>query len=104
MANKSQEQAQSSEQQEQKSQKEGIQEISLSLPIEDLEVLCEMIVDFDNLKANGYDLIGDVKTLGWEKFFNRLKGPVYPELVKKFWIHATISKLQISLYVMGKKF
>lgn len=62
MANKSQEQAQSSQQQKQQSQKYGIQEISISLSVKDLEVMCEMIVDFDNLKANGYGLTRDVKT------------------------------------------
>lgn len=41
-----------------------------------------MIVDFENLKANGFNLVGGVKAQRWEEFFNRIKGPIYPELVK----------------------
>lgn len=69
-----------------------------------MEVLCEMIVDFDNLKTNDYELTRDVKSQGWEEFFNHLQGPICPELVKQFWIHATASKLQISSYILRKKF
>lgn len=62
--------------------KEGIQELTLSTPAMQLEVLCGMLVDFDNLKANGFDLIKWVKSQNWEGFSDRLKGHVYPELVK----------------------
>ena len=31
--------------------------INLANPFEKLEVLCELLVDFDNLKENGMDLI-----------------------------------------------
>lgn len=41
--------------------KEGNQEITFSNPLTQLEVLCELLVDFDNLKANGFDLIDEVK-------------------------------------------
>lgn len=49
-----------------------------------LKVLCELLFDFDNLKENGYDLTGTVRTQGWEGYFERLKRPVYSELVKQF--------------------
>lgn len=39
-----------------------------------LKVLCKFFVDFDNLKANGYDLLGTVVTQGWKGYFKRLKG------------------------------
>ena len=42
------------------------------------------MVDVDNLKQNGYDLTKDIRTQGWEGYFERLKGPVYTELVKQF--------------------
>lgn len=63
---------------------EEIPKISLSTPVTKLEVLCESILDFENLKLNGFDLTSDVVTQGWEDFFNRLKGPVYSALVKYF--------------------
>lgn len=61
---------------------ECILKISLSTLVDELEGLCETIVDFDNLKKNGFDFSGDVATQGWEVHFNSLKGPVYPALVK----------------------
>lgn len=60
---------------------EDISDISLSTPVDELEVLFETIVDFDNLKKNGFDLSIDVATHGWEVYFNKLKGSVYPALV-----------------------
>lgn len=45
--------------------------------------MCELMVDFDNLKANGFYLYGTLRSQGWEGFFERLKGPVYDQLVKK---------------------
>lgn len=41
---------------------ENFPEITLSTPVVDLEVLCESIVDFDNLKLNQFDITGDVIT------------------------------------------
>lgn len=55
-----------------------------------LEVLCESMVDFDSLAANGFDLRPTVNFQGWVKYFDRLIGPVFPHLVKEFWIHAHV--------------
>lgn len=60
-------------------------------------------MNFDNLKANEFDLTKGVKSQGWEEFFNCLKGMVYLELVKQFWIFAKASKLQVNSYVLGHK-
>ena len=68
--------------QQQEQVKEGLQEITLSTLVIELKVLCEMIIDFDNIKANGFDLTEGVKFQGWEEFFNHPKGPVYPDLAK----------------------
>lgn len=38
--------------------------IKLSTLVVDLEVICESIVDFSNLKLNEFDLTGDVTTKG----------------------------------------
>lgn len=83
---------------------EGIPEIFLSTQVSELEVLYESIMDFDNLILNASDLSTDVVAQGWEVFFNRMKGLMYPAMVKDFWIHVTTTYLQISSYVMGKTF
>lgn len=41
---------------------EGMPEISSSTPVDELEVLCKYIIDFKNLKQNGFDIFGDVAT------------------------------------------
>lgn len=69
----------------------GLYEISLSTLVTNLEVICESIVDFENLNTNRFDLSLEVTAQKWEVFFNRLKGLVYSTLVKKFWIHAKTS-------------
>ena len=76
---------------------------TLLTPIDSLEVMCELIVDFVSMKENGYDLIPDVEFQGWTKYFDRLLGPVFPKLVKEFWIHATTSNHQVTCFVKGKK-
>ncbi|KAI5444451.1 hypothetical protein KIW84_012905 [Lathyrus oleraceus] len=35
------------------------------------------MIDFENLKRNGFDLLSAIKIQGWEKYFNRLQGPVF---------------------------
>ena len=68
---------------------------TLLTPIKNLEVLSELIVDFNSLKENGFDLSEEVKAQGWEKYFDRLVGPTFPILVKEFWIHASSSNHQV---------
>ena len=50
---------------------------TLLTPIDTLEVLCELIVDFESMKENGHDLTPDVEFQGWTKYFDRLIGPVF---------------------------
>lgn len=66
-------------------------------------VLFETIVDFKNLKENGFDFSKTLELQGWKTFFGRLTGPMYPVLVKKFWVHATAEKETITSYVMNRK-
>ncbi|KAI5420797.1 hypothetical protein KIW84_044575 [Lathyrus oleraceus] len=63
--------------QQQEQIREGIRELTLSTPVIQLEVLCELLVDFENLKVNGFDLTKGVRTQGWKGYFGRFKGPVY---------------------------
>lgn len=82
---------------------EGIPKLTLHSPVNDLMVLYETIVDFNNLKENGFDFFETLELQGWKTFFERLTGPVYPVLVKQFWMHATAGKKTITSYVMNWK-
>lgn len=84
------------------SQKYVALERTLFTPVDKLDVQCETFVDFDSIAENGFDFREAVKFQGWEKFFERLPGPVYPTLVKEFWIHAWYPKVVLSS-VMGTK-
>lgn len=61
---------------------EGIPELTLNTHVDELMVLCETIVDFENLKEIGFDFFETLAFQGWNSFFERLKGLVYPVLVK----------------------
>ena len=37
---------------------------TLLTPVDNLEVICELIIDFESLKENGFDLYEDVTTQG----------------------------------------
>ena len=76
---------------------------TLLTPIDNLEVLSELIIDFESLQENGFNLYEDVTAQGWNRYFDRLLGPTFPILVKEFWIHASSSKHQVTSYVMGRK-
>ena len=39
--------------------------INLATPFEGLEVLCETLVDFDNMRRNGVDLTEELRQQGW---------------------------------------
>ena len=76
---------------------------TLLTPVKNLEVLSELIIDFESLKENGFDLTEEVRAQKWERYFDRLVGPTFPALVKEFWIHAKVSKHLVISSVMGKK-
>ncbi|KAI5387729.1 hypothetical protein KIW84_073720 [Lathyrus oleraceus] len=50
--------------------------INLATPFDKLEVLCESLVDFNNMKRNGVDLTEELRQQGWENYFQRLYGPI----------------------------
>lgn len=82
---------------------EGIPELTLHTTVNELMVLWETVVDFKNLKDNGFDFSKTLDLQGWKTFFERLTGPVYPFLVKQFWVHATAEKETVISYVMNRK-
>lgn len=61
---------------------EWIPKLTLNTPIDELMFICETIVDFKNMKDNGFDFSEILEFQGWEGFFERLTGLVYPVLVK----------------------
>src|SRR3954470_14659369 len=65
------------------------------IPTEELEVLCESAVNINNLKENGFKCDARVFEQGWSKYLDRLVGPIYPEHVKDFWVHATVTPTAI---------
>src|SRR3954465_4453850 len=71
------------------------------IPTKELEVLCESAVDINNLKANGFQCDARIFEQGWSKYLNRLVGPIYPELVKDFWVHATVTPSAVISFVLG---
>ncbi|KAI5443690.1 hypothetical protein KIW84_012372 [Lathyrus oleraceus] len=77
--------------------------IHISTPFEKLEVLCESLVDFENMKRNGVDLTEELKMQGWETYFRCLYGPVYTNLANEFWHFADSDDHYIVSYVLGVK-
>ncbi|KAI5444842.1 hypothetical protein KIW84_013212 [Lathyrus oleraceus] len=55
------------------------------------------------MRRNGVDLTEDLHKQGWENYFNRLYGPIYPLLVKEFWRHADADDQFIVSFVLGVK-
>jgi hypothetical protein len=77
--------------------------INLATPFEKLDVLCESLVDFNNMKRNGVDLTEELHQQGWGNYFQRLYGPVYPNLIKELWRFADADDHFIVFYVLGVK-
>ncbi|XP_058725941.1 uncharacterized protein LOC131597252 [Vicia villosa] len=57
--------------------------ISCSIPRNELEVICELTVDFDSLEKHEFHLKEDMLFQGWTSLFSEFCGPVYPELEDK---------------------
>src|SRR4051812_29410370 len=76
--------------------------ISCSIPKNELEVICELTVDFDSLEKHEFHLKEDMLFQGWTSLFSEFCGPVYPKLVKEFWVHVVVSPKSILSFVHGK--
>ncbi|CAJ2628114.1 unnamed protein product [Trifolium pratense] len=62
----------------------------MEFPESQLTLLPEKMVDFESLKENGYDVKPYFSAQGWNKYFDMLNGPIYPDLLKKFWMKARV--------------
>src|SRR4051812_19525139 len=76
--------------------------VECSIPKNELEVLCELMVDFDNIEEHLFHLKEDIIFQGWTSLFAEFCGPVYPDLVKEFWVHAVVAPKSILSFVHGK--
>ncbi|XP_058741263.1 uncharacterized protein LOC131613627 [Vicia villosa] len=84
-------------------QQQLIAQKTCSIPLNELEVICEMMVDFDNLEAHDIHLKDAMTFQGWQAFFYGLCGPVYLDMVKEFWVHATVMPKAILSIVHGER-
>ncbi|XP_045809769.1 uncharacterized protein LOC123904122 [Trifolium pratense] len=55
-----------------------------------LTLLPKKMVDFNSLKANGYDVKPYFTSQGWDMYFEMLNGPIYPDLLRHFWMKAKV--------------
>jgi hypothetical protein len=65
-----------------------------------LKIINEYYVDFDMLYDLGIPLRNEVKTQGWENYFKRMSGPIYPKLLKEFWVNATVDRISVNGYII----
>ncbi|XP_058744262.1 uncharacterized protein LOC131616833 [Vicia villosa] len=72
-----------------------------SIPHDELEVLCETMVDFEKLLEHDFKTKAAMLVQGWSNYFERLVGPVYPLLVMDFWTHAIVTPTAIISFVLG---
>src|SRR3954467_15826089 len=76
--------------------------VACSIPKNELEVLCELMVDFDNIEEHQFHLKEDIIFQGWTSLFAEFVVLVYPDLVKEFWAHAVVATKSILSFVHGK--
>lgn len=60
-----------------------------------LTIIIEGLVDFEEMTAHGLDLQSIVSQNGWDNLFDMLYGPIYPNLIKEFWVYAFIQDLNL---------
>src|SRR4051812_19258435 len=76
--------------QEQDQEQPLIPQKTCLIPLDLLEVICELMLDFDDLEKHDVHLTKNMIFQGWGPLFYDLCGPVYPDLVKEFWVHTTV--------------
>src|SRR4051812_14283465 len=67
----------------------------------ELEVLYESSVDFENLRMHGFNTNAETMAQGWSNYLERLVGPIYPDLVKDFWVNVIVTPTAIVSFVLG---
>lgn len=69
-----------------------------------LAIIIEGQIDFEDIMARGLDLQSIVFHNGWDNFFDMIYGPCYPNLVKKFWANASIQNLHLKYVILSEVF
>src|ERR1044072_8314931 len=77
--------------------------IHCNLKSEDLPVLKELRVDFNNLAQNDMDLRVEMIAQGWENYFARLHGPTYELVIQEFWRKAECDDQHVVSHVLGRR-
>ncbi|XP_058726435.1 uncharacterized protein LOC131597780 [Vicia villosa] len=96
--------SQQQHQQEQVQEQQLVPQKTYLIPLHQLEVICELMVDFDNLEKHDVHLTENMVFQGWGPLFYDLCGPVYPDLVKELWVHETVMPKEILSIVHGELF
>lgn len=66
---------------------------SFSCDINRLTGINERFDDHEELKSFGFDLLKIISFQGWEWHFDMLWSPIYPVLVKEFWVNASVNDI-----------
>jgi len=72
----------------------SIKPVTMSIPIDSLDVQIESPVDFASLKRNGVDMEALISTQKMFEYFQMINGPTYVNLVKEFWIRAEVCDVE----------
>ena len=75
---------------------------SVNFPLNQLVIINEKLVDFDELLKIGFNFWKTVSEQGWNGYFEMLCGFTYPSLVKEFWINAYIVELNSECAILSK--
>jgi hypothetical protein len=51
-------------------------------------IIKERVINFEELKEQGFNLKASMMKQGWENYFKILDGPIYDHLVQEFWKNA----------------
>jgi len=72
----------------------SIKPVTVSIPIDSLDVQIESPVDFASLKRNGVDMDALISAQKMSGYFQMINGPTYVNLVKEFWIRAEVCDVE----------
>ena len=75
---------------------------STNSSLNQLVIINEKLVDFDELLKIGFNLWKTVSEQGWSGYFEMLSGFTYPSLVKEFWINASIVELNSECAILSR--
>ena len=66
-----------------------------------LNVIIEGLVDFEEMMAHGFDLQSTISEMFWDNFVDMLYSPTYPYLIKDFWVNASIHDLNLESAILS---